>query len=92
MLNFSVSLASAIAWFGLFLTLVGLALTVLGLISNHKSNKTMYLMQNAITQLQNGALQQLLRQHDKMINKNLGDFEADGDIVTNEESSSKNGT
>ncbi|MFD1673514.1 hypothetical protein [Alicyclobacillus fodiniaquatilis] len=80
MATVDISMASAITWFGLFLTLVGLALTILGLISNHQANKVMNQMkmevnnmERAVKDLQSGALQQLLRQHDKMVNRDLGD-------------------
>lgn len=89
MATVDISLASAITWFGLFLTLVGLALTILGLISNYKANDVMNQMakevsnmERAVKELQSGALQQLLRQHDRMVNRDLGD--SDRKIATSD--------
>lgn len=86
-----ISLPTALTWLGSVLTLLGLLLTALGYLINHNANKKMtdltYAIQNmdrAIEKLQGGALDQLLRQHERFVANQMGDSDSSRQIMTSE--------
>lgn len=65
MIRLDISIPTALTWFGLLLTIVGLALSVVSLVSGNRLANSVKDVQRITAELQTGALKQLMRQQDE---------------------------